>query len=140
MIRRRPESTRNDTLLPYTTLFRSGRRRGCRAGKSGESSAARENGRREGVVESGDEAEAAEQQRRQGEELVARHRGVVVVRRRRLMAAAPAAPGVAAGKADGAQRCDGQPENGNPQAVHVAALGADDGCRDRKSTRLNSSP
>src|SRR3546814_7617569 len=44
--------------------------------------------------------------------------------------ALPAAPGVEAGKADGAQRCDGQPENGNPQAVHVAALGADDGCRD----------
>src|SRR3546814_6537503 len=28
MIRRPPRSTRTDTLFPYTTLFRSGRRRG----------------------------------------------------------------------------------------------------------------
>src|SRR3546814_17605557 len=28
MIRRPPRSTRTDTLIPYTTLFRSGRRRG----------------------------------------------------------------------------------------------------------------
>src|SRR3546814_19387828 len=28
MIRRRPRSTRTDTLFPYTTLFRSGRKRG----------------------------------------------------------------------------------------------------------------
>src|SRR3546814_1859999 len=29
MIRRPPRSTRTDTLFPYTTLFRSGRRRSC---------------------------------------------------------------------------------------------------------------
>src|SRR3546814_3925912 len=32
MIRRPPRSTRTDTLFPYTTLFRSTRRRICRAG------------------------------------------------------------------------------------------------------------
>src|SRR3546814_12817712 len=31
MIRRPPRSTRTDTLFPYTTLFRSGRRMGRRA-------------------------------------------------------------------------------------------------------------
>src|SRR3546814_644285 len=31
-IRRTPSSTRTDTLFPYTTLFRSGRRRGCWVG------------------------------------------------------------------------------------------------------------
>src|SRR3546814_12155022 len=32
MIRRPPSSTRTDTLLPYTTLFRSSRRRPCAKG------------------------------------------------------------------------------------------------------------
>src|SRR3546814_19606644 len=32
MIRRPPSSTRTDTLLPYTTLFRSSRRRTCAKG------------------------------------------------------------------------------------------------------------
>src|SRR3546814_19203386 len=32
MIRRPPRSTRTDTLLPYTTLFRSPRRRACGPG------------------------------------------------------------------------------------------------------------
>src|SRR3546814_6847726 len=35
MIRRPPRSTRTDTLFPYTTLFRSGRRRGLRRGDQG---------------------------------------------------------------------------------------------------------
>src|SRR3546814_13421150 len=35
MIRRPPRSTRTDTLFPYTTLFRSPRRRNRRAGRSG---------------------------------------------------------------------------------------------------------
>src|SRR3546814_2288728 len=34
MIRRPPRSTRTDTLFPYTTLFRSSRRRGTRSGQS----------------------------------------------------------------------------------------------------------
>src|SRR3546814_8454169 len=33
MIRRPPRSTRTDTLFPYTTLFRSGRRRPRAAGR-----------------------------------------------------------------------------------------------------------
>src|SRR3546814_17813976 len=33
MIRRPPRSTRTDTLFPYTTLFRSPRRRGARRGR-----------------------------------------------------------------------------------------------------------
>src|SRR3546814_12527269 len=33
MIRRPPRSTRTDTLFPYTTLFRSARRQGCRRGR-----------------------------------------------------------------------------------------------------------
>src|SRR3546814_6782852 len=35
MIRRPPRSTRTDTLFPYTTLFRSSRRRGCRLPRRG---------------------------------------------------------------------------------------------------------
>src|SRR3546814_18850513 len=36
MIRRPPRSTRTDTLFPYTTLFRSCDRTGCRPGNRGE--------------------------------------------------------------------------------------------------------
>src|SRR3546814_15950935 len=36
MIRRPPRSTRTDTLFPYTTLFRAGRRQGRLHGQGGE--------------------------------------------------------------------------------------------------------
>src|SRR3546814_1371290 len=44
MIRRPPRSTRTDTLFPYTTLFRSGRPRGARRGRSGARMGARGQG------------------------------------------------------------------------------------------------
>src|SRR3546814_1657991 len=47
MIRRPPRSTRTDTLFPYTTLFRSIRRRArCTATHVGRASAVRRQGRR----------------------------------------------------------------------------------------------
>src|SRR3546814_10787456 len=42
MIRRPPRSTRTDTLFPYTTLFRSGRRRVRRGGGPGRCRAGRD--------------------------------------------------------------------------------------------------
>src|SRR3546814_19841505 len=59
MIRRPPRSTRTDTLFPYTTLFRSGRRSARRAGgrpvalhprigRQGAAGGRAEDGRREG--------------------------------------------------------------------------------------------
>src|SRR3546814_14070901 len=51
MIRRQPRSTRTDTLLPYTTLFRSGRRsaRRDRAGDAGRRAAGAGGGLRDDV-------------------------------------------------------------------------------------------
>src|SRR3546814_3398298 len=46
MIRRPPRSTRTDTLFPYTTLFRSGRRREGASARDGPAAAARREGRR----------------------------------------------------------------------------------------------